>query len=123
MAIKIKGGVEPPSLTLMAALMNTWENFQLLPGTPKDLVVTSGRDGTHMTGSRHYDHAALDVRSKTFADRDLKRLFLRTVISRLGRAVVVETPTGPGYQTADGRWLGILEYEGRTREHFHLERN
>src|SRR3990167_10791086 len=110
MMIKVKTGVQPPILVLMAALTNAFENAQLLDGVPGELVITSGSDGTHMKGSRHYDYAALDVRSKTFADDHRKLLFVQSVIRRLGDPVEVGTSTGHGYQTKNGKWLGILEH-------------
>lgn len=114
----------PPNLILLAALGNAHQALRSkgVEGIPADLVITSGSDGSHMDGSRHYDYAALDVRSKTFPQA-IKLPFLKAVLRRLGTPVVVETPTGPGYQTSDGRWLGILEYQGQPREHFHFEQN
>jgi len=118
MSIKIKRGVQPDSLMLMAALANTAEIWSL------DVTVTSGSDGKHRQGSRHYTDQAIDVRSKElFETVDEKLQFLKRVIERLGPADKVQTPTGPGYQTKDGRWLGILENIGLPLEHFHLERN
>lgn len=125
MAIKLRNGTTPDSLTLLAALANAYADLQVLEmdGLPKDLLITAGRNGKHMPGSRHYTDQALDVRSKTFADREDKLRFLQRVIDRLGDPVPITTSTGPGFQTRDGRWLGILEYEGTANEHFHLERN
>lgn len=115
--LKIKAGGRPDLLLLLAALANTAEQWWLT------ITVTAGSNGTHMPGSRHDTYQAIDVRSTAFRNRDDKRLFLRQVIERLGPAEPVTTSTGPGYQTVDGRWLGILEYEGKANEHFHLERN
>jgi len=118
MSIKIKRGVQPDQLLLMAALANTAEIWSL------DVTVTSGVEGKHRQGSRHYTHQAIDVRSKALFDSvDEKLQFLKRVIERLGPAEQVETPSGPGWQTKDGRWLGILESIGLPLEHFHLERN
>jgi hypothetical protein len=120
MAIKIKPGVTPPNLILMAALANSFRPLQA--GMPADLVITAGTNGRHTTGSAHYDGAALDVRSKTF-DPVAKLPFVQKVIGRLGTPVAVDTPSGPGYLTQGGKWLGILESEGQAQEHFHFELN
>lgn len=117
--LKTKAGVQPDALILLCALVNAHGGFE---GAPADLVITAGSDGAHKKGSRHYTYQALDIRSKPFAPQD-KLLFLQAVIARLGPPVAVTTPTGPGYQTADGQWLGILESRGKPNEHFHLERN
>lgn len=118
--VKCKSTVEPPIVILQAAITNAyWMLFHPLPG---ELLISSAHDGEHMEGSRHYDYAALDVRSKSFRPAD-KLKMVKAVITRLGTPVVVETATGPGYQTRNGKWLGILEFEGQAREHFHFERN
>lgn len=97
--IKIKAGVTPSNLIIMAAVANVAE----LEG--RTVVVTSGTDGRHMSGSRHYVNAALDIRSKDFESPEAKRAFLAAVLKRLGQ----------NYQ-------GLLEHEGLANEHFHIER-
>lgn len=96
--IKIKRGVEPRSLLLLAAVANVAQSL------PHDVTITSGNDSTHMTGSKHYVDAALDIRSKNFPSKVAKVTFMAAVLKRLG----------PGYQM-------ILEHEGKAQEHFHLE--
>jgi len=120
--IKCAPAVTPDALILCCALANTAGGWLAEGRDIPDLVITAGSNGTHMPHSRHGTYQALDVRSKTFQPAD-KLPFLRAVIARLGTPVAVTTPTGPGYQTANGQWLGILEYQGQAREHYHVERN
>ena len=96
--IKIKSGVLPKNLTILAAVAN------VAAGLDHDVIVTSGIDGKHMTGSKHYSYEALDIRSKNFPSTAAKQHFIDAVLKRLGS----------GYQM-------ILENEGRANEHFHCE--
>lgn len=96
--VKLKHSVHPKSLVILAAVANVAQKL------PHDVMVTSGNDSTHMVGSAHYDHAAIDVRSKNFPSREAKLDFLAAVLARLG----------PMYQ-------GFLEHEGKANEHFHVE--
>lgn len=98
--VKIKSGVEPRSLYILAAVANVAR----LQALPFDVTITAGRNGQHMPGSMHGHDRALDVRSKNFPSREAKALFLSLVLKRLG----------PGYQ-------GLLEAEGTANEHFHIE--
>ncbi len=98
--IRIKAGVTPANLVILAAVANVAQS------QGRTVTITSGTDGRHMVGSRHYVHAALDVRSKDFESPAAKRMFLDAVLLRLG----------PGYQ-------GLLEHEGQPHEHFHVERD
>lgn len=96
--VKIKTGVKPKILVILAAVANASQALD------HDVVVTSGNDSTHMTGSKHYRYEALDIRSKNFPSAKAKREFIRAVQKRLG----------PSYQI-------ILESEGRMNEHIHIE--
>ena len=96
--LKVKAGVKPRILVMAAAVANV----AFIQGLT--ITITSGTDGTHMKGSKHYTLEALDIRSKTFPSPLSKRTFMREVLARLG----------PGYQM-------ILEQEGKPKEHFHLE--
>lgn len=98
--LKVKSGVKPKILILAAAVINTANEM----GLTQDITVTSGSDGKHMAGSKHYTLEAIDVRSRNFEDGAQKREFLRRLRKRLGK----------GYDC-------ILEHEGGTNEHFHLE--
>jgi hypothetical protein len=44
-------------------------------------------------------------------------------MSRFGAVLPITTGKGPGFQTVDGRWCGILESPHGANEHFHFERN
>lgn len=65
-------------------------------------VITSGRDGIHKPTSLHYQHLALDLRSKHLGDK--KKQTLEILRHKLGDDYDV-----------------LLEYEGKDNEHFHLE--
>lgn len=54
--IKVKGGVTPRHLIIAAAAANVAEILGLTT------TITSGTDGTHMNGSKHYTSEALDFR-------------------------------------------------------------
>ena len=47
-----------------------------------DFVITSGNDGKHMKGSKHYDDEAIDIRSRDLADND-KYEFLYSLDGRI----------------------------------------
>ena len=98
--IKLKATVRPQSLVILAAVANVAAPL----AHPVEVWITSGNDSKHMTGSRHYEDKALDVRSKNFPTRKAKRAFLAAVLLRLG----------PAYE-------GFLEQEGKLQEHFHIE--
>ena len=59
--IFVKADVRPKSLTIMAAAANVAELLGL------SLTVTSGEDGQHMAGSRHYTGDAIDIRRRNLA--------------------------------------------------------
>ena len=79
--IRIKTGVTPHNLVILAAAANI---AQILDIT---LVVTSGTDGTHKTGSKHYSGDALDFRTV-----NLIASIIPAIIARLQRRL------GPAYQ-------------------------
>lgn len=96
--IFVKRSVEPPLIRLVAAVANVASTL------PDSVTITSGIDGRHKVGSRHYTASAIDIRSHNFPSAASKRTFITDVLSRLG----------PGYDM-------LLEYEGQPNEHFHLE--
>ncbi len=98
--IKLKDTVRPRSLVILAAAVNTHRG---LTDGPADLMVTSGNDSKHMTGSKHYTNNALDFRTKSFSAA-AKRVFRERLAVRLG----------PNYQI-------ILEDEAGPNEHLHVE--
>lgn len=98
--VKIKSGVKPRNLVILAAIANVAQEL----GNPPEVFITSGTEGRHMPGSKHYTGEALDVRSHNFPSFAAKREFLNAVRRRLGRNYDV-----------------ILESLGRPNEHFHIE--
>jgi hypothetical protein len=98
--IKFTGSVVVPKTVVIAcAAINS---FNVL-GFSVDLFVTSGNDGVHMRGSKHYDNEALDFRTKNLSKSD-KHLFKTTLKGRLGK----------GYDL-------VLEDEDGPNEHLHVE--
>lgn len=96
--IKVKGTVRPRALIIAAAVANRAEELRL-----PDMLITSGNDGKHMTGSKHYTGDALDIRSKHLDDTQLASLIIG-VRRRLGNL----------YQV-------IVEQRGDPNEHVHIE--
>jgi len=41
-----------------------------------ELVITSGTDGVHMQGSKHYEGLAVDIRSRTIRAENLSRFIV-----------------------------------------------
>lgn len=83
--IYIKRGVNPKNLTIMAAVANVAQLDEL------SLTVTSGTDGKHMKGSKHYVGDALDIRTRGL-DQAQVMLVATHISERLGNGydVVVE---------------------------------
>ena len=71
----------PKSLVIAAAAINSAAQINL----PTDVVITSGTDGVHMSGSKHYKGEALDLRLPPIEWRG-------RFIARLGERL------GPDYQ-------------------------
>ena len=65
--------------------------------------VTSGNDGKHMKGSKHYAGEAADLRSK-----NIPKAIKRKVLADLSRLL-------------GNDWDVILEYVDEPNEHFHIE--
>ena len=63
--IKIKNGVTPRLLIIAAALANISESLGV------EYVITSGTDGKHMKGSKHYTGEALDVRTSSLDNDEI----------------------------------------------------
>lgn len=93
--IKIKEGVTPRNLYIMAAIANVAQLMNI------EVVITAGTDGRHKKNSKHYTGDALDIRSKNVFE---KKRFLDLVSIRLG----------DGYQC-------FMESERTPNEHFHIE--
>ena len=76
--LKVKSGVTPHNLVIAAAATNAaWD-------LPFDVVITSGTDGTHKVGSKHYGGDALDFRTSNIP-ADLLNLYIARVKARLGK--------------------------------------
>lgn len=76
--VKVKAGVQPRNLVIMAAIANQ------AVGLPHEIVITSGTDGSHMVGSKHYSGEALDVRISNFPNKEAVATFARLLRLRLG---------------------------------------
>lgn len=72
--IRIKDGVTPRNLIICAAAANVGQALGL------DVTITSGTDGQHMKGSKHYTGEALDIRLLGEQTAD----FQRSLAARLG---------------------------------------
>jgi hypothetical protein len=101
-SLKSKAGVEFGGFTreLLTILQACLDCAILLD---LNLTITSGSDGTHMKGSRHYTHQAIDLRSKNLTEAQK---------SKLGS--LLRAKLGP-------RYLVLLEAKGKPNEHFHIE--
>lgn len=62
--IKIKTGVAPRNLIIAAAIANVAEELKMT------LWITSGIDGAHMVGSKHYIGEALDMRRSNLVGKE-----------------------------------------------------
>jgi hypothetical protein len=98
--LKFKSGVVVPKVCIIAAAVVNAANVL---GLSVDMVVTAGRDGKHMVGSKHGTDEALDFRTHHLT-LDQKKALRTAVKSRLGA----------GYDV-------ILESLGKPNEHLHVE--
>ena len=92
----------PALMTLLNALYAA--DRGKVEGQPEDLVITSANDSTHGEFSRHYRDEALDVRSKSFASEQAKKVFRDSLVSQLGQKFTV-----------------LYESRGTPNEHLHLQ--
>jgi hypothetical protein len=95
------GGFTFALLTILDTVV--WCDAHPVPGQPKDLMITSASDGTHMKTSRHYTYEALDLRCKDMVP-SVKQAFISNLKVELGEAFTV-----------------LLEDEGKANEHLHLQ--
>ena len=91
----------PAMMRLLNAL--TAADMEYIDGQPTDLVITSANDSTHLLTSKHYQDAAVDVRSNTFTPQS-KPLF----------RVALERRLGPKFRV-------LFEGKGTQQEHFHVQ--
>tara|TARA_R100000306_G_C4353485_1_gene131419 strand:- start:147 stop:455 length:309 start_codon:yes stop_codon:yes gene_type:complete len=62
--LKLKEGVVfEPTREMVEALPTVMEAYKIFAPLVKDLVITSGNDGVHMQGSKHYTGDGLDFRT------------------------------------------------------------
>lgn len=99
--LKVKSTVRPRSLVMVAAVINAANGLGLVA----DMLITSANDSCHMLGSKHYEGAAVDVRTKHLSAPDRAAL-ISEVKKRLGKDYDV-----------------ILEFLGQPNEHLHVERD
>jgi hypothetical protein len=66
MQIRMKKGVKLTELSnvIKEKLSDICEACQELEGKKYIVTITSGNDGKHMKGSKHYTNEAIDIRSK-----------------------------------------------------------
>ena len=90
--LKVKTGVTPRNLVIAAAIANVGEILGL------GMVITSGTDGIHKKGSKHYTGEALDLRIS-----NIPPALIQKVIVNLQKRL------GDGYQVI------------REHDHIHIE--
>lgn len=93
--------ITPALLHMLAVLERLSREFFGLP--LEGLVITSGSDGTHADGSKHYTGEALDVRSKTM-----------NATIRGGLIATLKAQLGPQFTV-------LLEDVGTPNEHIHVQ--
>jgi hypothetical protein len=76
--LKVKSGVTPRLIVIAAAAANVSNDLGLT------LVVTSGTDGKHMKGSKHYTGEALDIRRSNIASERVS-MVCELLRARLGK--------------------------------------
>jgi hypothetical protein len=95
----VKSTVRPKSLLIAAAAINAAHEVSL----SGDVVITSGNDSRHKTGSAHYTDRALDFRTKHLSD-----------LEKVRWKVALQRRLGPAYQV-------FLEELRNLHEHLHVE--
>lgn len=74
--MKIKNGVRLNGLKIEMRKV-LLEADRIWASENKELVITSGLDGTHSAGSLHYYGYALDLRTRYFSDRKINGIASR----------------------------------------------
>ena len=85
--LKVKGGVLPKNLVIAAAAANAASEMAVTA------TITSGSDGQHMKGSRHYTYDALDFRRRGWG-RETVDIFVNNRVVARGEVVVVDDKFG-----------------------------
>lgn len=80
--LKVKDGVTPHNLIIAAAAANVASTMEVT------IVITSGTDGKHMDGSKHYTGDALDFRISNLTKSQIST-FKQRMAARLGPAYQV----------------------------------
>ena len=78
--LKVKNGVTPKNLQIACAAINA----AIQINGDFDVIITSGTDGVHMKGSKHYTHEALDIRISNIPSTQLIP-YVRALRGRLGK--------------------------------------
>ena len=98
--IKIKKGVQPPLIIIVAVIANVAERRGII------LTITSGIDSKHSDWSGHYQLRCVDVRSKSLIDKD---------------GIVADIHSGmEEYFPPDGIYVAIHD-KGKRNEHIHVQ--
>lgn len=95
------GGFNRRMVALLGALV--YMDTNPVPGQPKDLMITSANDSTHLPTSKHYKNLALDLRCKDF-DRKVLASFIQSLQTELGND-----------------WTLLHEDAGTPNEHLHVQ--
>lgn len=95
-----KPGVQPPLLWLLTTIGNVAATLTTVPV----VTITAGIDGSHSRASKHYQLAAVDIRTRDFPTAQAKRDFMAALTLSLGMDYDV-----------------LLEDEGTANEHLHIE--
>jgi hypothetical protein len=93
--------ITPALLYMLDVIEKLSREFFGLPA--EGLVITSGSDGTHMEGSKHYTGEAIDLRTKTL-NPTLRSSLIATLRAQLGTQFTV-----------------LLEHAGEPLEHVHIQ--
>lgn len=101
---------------LLRALVTMRDVLSALGAGP--LVVTSGNDGFHVPGSRHYVNDAVDVRSLHIPSRAQRERVGKTMALAIGARLKLSG--GPNVGTDPGLMLWVEERPDSV-PHFHLQ--
>ena len=77
--LKVKNGVTPKNLQIACAAINAVAQLS----ADYNIIITSGTDGVHMEGSKHYTGDALDLRISNIPKDQLQR-YIKALKGRLG---------------------------------------
>lgn len=98
--IKIKKGVQPPIIIIVAIIGNVAEHRGI------SLTITSGLDSKHSEWSGHYQLRCADVKSKNLSDKD---------------GIVADIYTGMELYFPHDRIYVAIHSKGKRNEHIHVQ--